>query len=263
MIASGPGGPLPPIRSGGEVPAATNARLVAGAVSGAQGNAIASVRTETAAAIDPARQTAAVVALPGDETNERARAARGLVEPSRAAASMLTGEAPTESTPAGPPPTFEVSILEKARAVASAAPPRRAARCASAPEGWRDVRDVSGDRRKLRGGRDGPDPCRLRPRLVPRRRRGDLAESSPGHGEVGPGGRACRGDTAARCCRRSPRRGRRRGFRRASGFPPRTMSAPGAPRSGCGPRSRPDPGGAPGPPIRRGPGAEPWCRAAA
>src|SRR6056297_3299252 len=169
MIASGPGGPLPPIRSGGEVPAATNARLVAGAVSGAQGNAIASVRTETAAAIDPARQTAAVVALPGDETNERARAARGLVEPSRAAASMLTGEAPTESTPAGPPPTFEVSILEKARAVASAAPPRRAARCASAPEGWRDVRDVSGDRRKLRGGRDGPDPCRLRPRLVPRR----------------------------------------------------------------------------------------------
>ncbi len=123
MIASGPGGPLPPIRSGGEVPAATNARLVAGAVSGAQGNAIASVRTETAAAIDPARQTAAVVALPGDETNERARAARGLVEPSRAAASMLTGEAPTESTPAGPPPTFEVSILEKARAVASAAPP--------------------------------------------------------------------------------------------------------------------------------------------
>lgn len=123
MIASGPGGPLPPIRPGGEVPVAANARLVAGAVSGTQGVAIASVRTETAAAIDPARQTAAAVALPGDETNERARAARGLVEPSRAAASMLTGEAPTESTPAGPPPAFEVSILEKTRAVASASPP--------------------------------------------------------------------------------------------------------------------------------------------
>ncbi|MEL7026237.1 MAG: hypothetical protein AAGO57_03265, partial [Pseudomonadota bacterium] len=55
--------------------------------------------------------------LPERESNEAAR----LVEPSRLAPESLTrqAQAPTEETPAGPTPAFDLTILEKTRAVAA------------------------------------------------------------------------------------------------------------------------------------------------
>jgi len=124
MIASGPGGSLPSLRPAAEVQGQTSAtRAAPPSVSGAPGEVRPAVGAETARAVDPARQTSVTSALPRDETNERANLRRGLVEPARYAPAMLAGETPTEATPAGPPPTFDLSILEKTRAVARAAPP--------------------------------------------------------------------------------------------------------------------------------------------
>lgn len=128
MITSGPGGPFPPIRPAGEVtpPTNSNAAKAPAALSGTQDDSQGSVRPATVQAVDPAAQSAASEALPQNETNARARAAKGLVEPARPAARMFAGETPSEATPAGPPPTFDLSILEKTRALDSLPPPMAA-----------------------------------------------------------------------------------------------------------------------------------------
>lgn len=124
MIASGPGGSLPSARPVAEAQGQTNAaRAAPPPVSGAPGEVGPALGVVTLRAVDPANQGATTAALPREETAERASLRRGLVEPARYAPTMLAGEAPTEATPAGPPPTFDLSILEKTRAVDRAAPP--------------------------------------------------------------------------------------------------------------------------------------------
>lgn len=123
MISTGPGGVLPPVRPGGEGPSVGEPdRSAPGTVSGTTGEGRRAVRAETAEAVEPTPSGRAATGLPREESNERASAARGLVEPARPDPVMFAGERPTEETPAGPPPTFDISILEKARAVAAAPP---------------------------------------------------------------------------------------------------------------------------------------------
>ena len=123
MISTGPGGVLPPVRNGGDGPSVGEPdRSTPGAVSGIIGEWRRAARAETAEAVDPTSPGRAATGLPREESNERASAARGLVEPARPDPAMFAGEKPTEESPAGPPPTFDISILEKARAVAAAAP---------------------------------------------------------------------------------------------------------------------------------------------
>ena len=124
MIASGPGGSLPSARPVADAQGQSGAtRAIPSPASAAPGELRPALGAETLRAIDPARQTSATSTLPRDETNERANLRRDLVEPARYAPAMLASETPTEATPAGPPPTFDLSILEKTRAVARAAPP--------------------------------------------------------------------------------------------------------------------------------------------
>jgi len=124
MIAAGPVGALPPVRPVGEGPLQANQPAApAAAVSGARGEARAATRVETANAVEAPRQSGGTDALRRDERADEARARRDFVEPSRAAAEMLAAETPDEATPAGPPPTFAWSILEKARAVGATPPP--------------------------------------------------------------------------------------------------------------------------------------------
>ena len=123
MISTGPGGVLPPIRTGSECPSARDPdKSAPSTVAGITGEVRRTVRAETAEPVDPTFPGRAATGLPREESNERASVARGLVEPVRPDPAMFAGEKPTEKTPAGPPPTFDISILEKTRAVAAAAP---------------------------------------------------------------------------------------------------------------------------------------------
>ena len=122
MIAVGPSGAVTGLRSAGEAqPPPDAARDAPSTVSGTAGDAAAATSAETNQAVDPALQTTATDAAPKDESNEQASAARGFVEPARADAQMLIKAEPNEETAAGPPPTFELSILEKTRAFGSEA----------------------------------------------------------------------------------------------------------------------------------------------
>lgn len=148
MISTGPRGILPAMRAGSEgVGAADPAKSVPGAVSGARGEASSrAAPAETARAVDPVSQGRKAAGLPRDESNERASEARGLIEPDRPDPAMFAAEAPTEATPAGPPPTFDVSILEKARAVAAATPLPPAVQKEAAPEADNPAWDTSLER---------------------------------------------------------------------------------------------------------------------
>ncbi|MDJ1007361.1 MAG: hypothetical protein QNJ13_05995 [Paracoccaceae bacterium] len=129
MTPLGPAGATAPLRPSGDAqPPPDAAANVPSAVSGSVGNAAAAADAETNVAVDPLAQSAAAVPPPKDETNEAASLSRSVVEPARADAEMLLAAALDEDTLAGPPPTFDLSILEKTRALGSEAP-------SPAPEG--------------------------------------------------------------------------------------------------------------------------------
>ncbi len=89
-------------------------------LSASRGEDAAALPPETAVAVDPPKQGGATDGLPQDQSNEAAR----LTEPSRLAPEVLARQPdiPDAKTPAGPPPTFDWSMLEKARALATSAP---------------------------------------------------------------------------------------------------------------------------------------------
>ena len=120
MITSGPSALPLPVRSGTDLQPAGQTQPAPAAVSGAEGEQKGVTRVETVEAVEAPRQTADPRALPQNDTNARAP----LVEPSRASAESLTRQAdtPDAKTPAGPPPTFDWSVLEKARALANSVP---------------------------------------------------------------------------------------------------------------------------------------------
>lgn len=124
MISTGPTANALPVRSGADLQTAGQAQPVAAATSGTKGDAQSAVAAETTKAVDPAQQSADAQALPQNQSNDEAR----FVEPSRASAESLTrqAEAPDAKTPAGPPPTFDWSVLEKARALAATGTPQEA-----------------------------------------------------------------------------------------------------------------------------------------
>lgn len=107
-------GPAPSVRSGGDAappPQFQNTSIT----SGAAGNDKPTGGAETNQAIDPATQLSADQPLPEEETREAAR----LSEPVRLSAESIArqSEVPTPETPAGPPPAFDFTVLEKARAI--------------------------------------------------------------------------------------------------------------------------------------------------
>lgn len=120
MIPSGPTAASMPVRPGTDLQQGPQAQPAPSGTSATTGDDRSAVKAETAQVVDPARQSADTLALPQNETNEEAR----LVEPSRLSSETLAQQAvtPDVSTPAGPPPTFDWSVLEKARALAAEGP---------------------------------------------------------------------------------------------------------------------------------------------
>ena len=120
MIPSGPTATSVPVRPGADLQQGPQAQPAPAGTSATTGDDRSAVKAETAQAVDPARQSADTRALPQNETNEEAR----LVEPSRLSSETLAQPAvkPDAATPAGPPPTFDWSVLEKARALAAEGP---------------------------------------------------------------------------------------------------------------------------------------------
>ncbi|MEO1239416.1 MAG: hypothetical protein AAFW64_07110 [Pseudomonadota bacterium] len=117
MIPSGPTAVSMPVRPGADLQQGPQTQTAPTATSATEGDDRSAVAAETAQVVDPARQGADTRALPQNQTNDEAR----LVEPSRLASETLAQQtvAPDEKTPAGPPPTFDWSVLEKARALAA------------------------------------------------------------------------------------------------------------------------------------------------
>ncbi|MEL7105132.1 MAG: hypothetical protein AAGM21_04375 [Pseudomonadota bacterium] len=109
-----------PVRPGADLQQGPQTQATPTATSGTKGDDRSAVKADTAQIVDPARQSADTRALPQNERNEEAR----LVEPSRLASETLAQQAvtPDAATPAGPPPTFDWSVLEKARALAADGP---------------------------------------------------------------------------------------------------------------------------------------------
>lgn len=89
-----------------------------GLASNAAGDVRMSAPSETADPVGPARPSQPLQKPRAEENRVQAAASREFIEPDRAPAAIFATDAPTEATPAGPPPTFAWSILEKARAVA-------------------------------------------------------------------------------------------------------------------------------------------------
>lgn len=117
MIPSGPTATTMPVRSGTDLQANGQTAPGPAATSGTNGDTKSATKAETVQAVDPAQQGADTQGLPQNQSNEEAR----FVEPSRLSAESLTrqADAPDAKTPAGPPPTFDWSVLEKARALAA------------------------------------------------------------------------------------------------------------------------------------------------
>lgn len=120
MIPPGPTTGALPVRPGADLQQGQNAQPSPTPPSGTSGDERSAAKAETAQMVDPARQTADARSLRENESNEEAR----LVEPSRLAAQTLAATAaPDAETPAGPPPSFDWTMLEKARALAESGPP--------------------------------------------------------------------------------------------------------------------------------------------
>lgn len=117
MIPSGPTATSMPVRPGADLQQGPQSQPAPTGTSATSGDERSAVRAETTQMVDPARQSADTRALPQNASNEEAR----LVEPSRLSSETLAQQAvtPDAATPAGPPPTFDWSVLEKTRALAA------------------------------------------------------------------------------------------------------------------------------------------------
>ncbi len=114
MLPTNSVGPALPVRTGADAAASPQAQT-SFAVSIGPGDGRPSIQPETAQAVDPPVQKTGPQPLPRDDSNDANR----LLEPSRLSAESIAriAETPTADTPVGPPPAFDFTFLEKARAI--------------------------------------------------------------------------------------------------------------------------------------------------